>query len=284
MSTPTTKSLPDPADRPPARQHQTNGLSRHDTFRQMHPFTPMDPLAPASPTSWLVPGLLMEHKINFMFGAEKSGKSRLLRQLMAHMAYEQPLFGTAPTYQPGRTLYLAGEEMPADVTNRLMHTVRALGLDPDDHPWDRNYTLVQAAGMRLDDHRQRRWIRDELEGGGYRCLMVDPLRRVHAASESSNDEMAYICNALRDWSNSLGVTILVLHHTGKLGIDDDIERIATWSRGATDVASVLDWATFLTREHDTITLRRAGRAPPRERLYLEDKGDDHPWTLRRGKV
>lgn len=246
-------------------------------FRDLHPFEPMDPTAPAIPIQWFVPGFLMEGKVNFMFGPEKAGKSRFLRWLLANMYLGGTLYDM-PVKAPQRLLYLAAEEMPADITSDLMESVKAAGGDPGEVVWEDRITLVQAAGMRLDDAKQRAWIREEMIEGGYDMLLIDPLRRVHAAKENDNDEMAYICNAIRSWSNELGVTILVLHHTGKLREDDDLTRIATWSRGATDVGSVLDWATFLMREGpDRVLIRRNGRAAPRPPFAVYDHGTGEPW-------
>lgn len=255
-----------------------------DWFRQLHPFSPMDPSAPPTPVSWHVPGVLMRGRINFMFGPEKAGKSRFLRYVLAHMMYDRPLWGSQRCSAPARTLYLAGEEQPNDLTAGLMASVRAIGSKPGELDWAKRFTIVQAAGMRLDKNDVRQWLKQEIVKGGYDCLMIDPLRRVHGGSESNNDEMAYVSNALRDWSNSLGLTILVIHHTGKLQEDTDLDRIANWSRGASDIASVLDWATFLTRSNGDITIRRDGRAAPRGKIEIADRGEGERWSLTRGTL
>ena len=246
-------------------------------FRDLHPFEPMNPDAPIVPVNWLVPGFIMKGKINMVFGPEKSGKSRFLRWLLANMFLMKDVHNLT-LQSPGRVLYLAGEETASDITPDLMNNVKLLGFDKNDFDWAGAITLVQAAGMRLDDSRQRDWIKQELISGNYDTLIIDPLRRVHAAKESSNDEMAYICNALRSWSNELGITIIVLHHTGKLDEEDDLNRIATWSRGATDLASVLDWAIFLTRQKHRVCIKRAGRAQPREDFHVYDNGGGQAWV------
>lgn len=253
-------------------------------FRDLHPMVGMDPDAPVIPIHWLVPGIMMEGKINMMFGPEKSGKSRWLRWMLAHMFYGKQLYGN-PTHLTGRVLYLAGEEQPNEITAGIMRNVKLLGLDPKAVDWQDKVTYVAAAGMRLDRHDQRNWIRHELETGPYDNLIIDPLRRVHAAHENDNDEMSLINNALREWSNSLGTTILIIHHTGKLREEDDDNRIATWSRGATDVASVLDWASYVTRlDQTTVRIRRAGRASPRGDLSVLDQGEGKPWILNKGEL
>lgn len=245
-------------------------------FRQIHPFSAMDPDAPPVPVTWLVPGIIMQHKINFMFGPEKAGKSRFLRFCLAHMMYDRNLWG-GRCAAPSRVLYLAGEEQPNDMTHGLMSSVRSIGADPRRIAWADRFTIVQAAGMRMDRNDVRQWLKHEIMTGRYDTLIIDPLRRVHGASESSNDEMSQISNAIRDWSNTLGLTILIIHHTGKLSDEADLDRIATWSRGASDIASVLDWATFLKREGNSIELRRDGRAAPRPVLTITDEGEGRRW-------
>lgn len=225
----------------------------------------------------------MAGKINGWFGAEKAGKSRFLRHVMAHVYTGHHLLGV-PTIPFGRTLYLAGEETDSEVVDDLRATFARTGLDYRAVDWPKQVHFVSAAGMRLDQIQTRQWLRDTLETGSYKTLMIDPLRRVHGGRESDNDEMSQITNALRDWSNSLGLTIILIHHTGKLAVDEDESRIATWSRGATDLPTILDWAVYLKRtvqrDLDKVRVQRSGRGPKFEALTLVDHGADVPgWTI-----
>lgn len=245
----------------------------------------MDPSAEPIPVSWLVPGIMMEGKINMMFGPEKAGKSRFLRLVMGHMYAGTDLWGQ-PVRAPKRLLYLAAEEQPEQVSSSLLRYYLAAGGKLDAIKWEDRVTIVRAAGMRLDKADQRAWLREEIESGGYDALFLDPLRRVHAARENNNDEMALINNALREWTNSLGITLLVIHHTGKINEEEsNMDRIATWSRGAGDVTSILDWATFITRRGmANVHVRRAGRDTPRGPLVLRDTGEGQAWPLSAGQL
>jgi len=235
----------------------------------------MDPEDRHYATSWLAEGLLMEHKINIMFGAEKAGKSRLLGWLLVHILAERTVFG-AGTKAPGKLLYMAGEETKPEVTARLVGYQEAAGIPEADIDWASRVTLVEAAGMRLDRKQQREWLRQRLEADNFDMVIIDPLRRVHGASENSNDEMAPIANDLREWTNRYSTTLVIIHHTGKLHADDDETRIATWSRGATDLPAVLDWALYAKRQRhgqkELVKLMRQGRAPSQEPLTIVDKG------------
>jgi len=246
---------------------------------------PMDPNMIAQPKSWHVDGLLMAGKITGIFGAEKAGKSRLLRWLLAHAYGEMPIFGQ-PTKSLGKTLYLLGEETAADVVAGLRVTCQLADIDYDKVPWREAIHFMDASGMRLDQPQPRAWMADMLADNHFSALVIDPLRRVHGGKETSNDDMALISNALRDWTNRLALSVILIHHTGKIGPDDDETRIATWSRGATDLPAILDWAFYVkrfrgqTQASDQVIIQRTGRDAKRDPLRLIDYGDQPPgWVL-----
>lgn len=249
---------------------------------------PMDPFAQPRRPNWLVDGIWMKGKINGLFGAEKAGKSRLVSYILTHMYQEVPVFGKF-TQAPRRMLYLCGEEQPEDVAGRLRQYHEVLGMDFDKINWPERITFCNAAGMRLEQREQREWLQEEIISGGYDMLLADPLRRIHGASENSNDEMAPLLNWLRKITNEGDLTVCIFHHTGGLGEDDDESRIATWSRGATDLPAILDWAVYMRRYKqgsrvDLVKVRAQGRAPDPAMLRLHDYGDDHqpPWVLGSG--
>lgn len=246
-------------------------------YDDLFPFVAMDPSDTRFEREWLVPGLVMKNKINIFFGAEKAGKSRLLAWMLVKMYGGLPVLGEKPVQSPGKMLYLAGEEVRQEVTGRLIAYQKAAGIPAGSIDWNKKIDFCQASGMRLDKQLQRDWLRERLDQGGYDSLFIDPLRRVHGASESSNDEMAPICNDLRDWTNRYELTLIGVHHTGKLTMDDDETRIATWSRGATDLPAVLDWAVYVKRlatsAQDRVKITRKGRAPMQPDLIVKDLGD-----------
>lgn len=272
---------PNARTQPKARPPDTWRTRLDEVFK----VEPMDPDMVAEPKSWHVDGLLMEHKITGIFGAEKAGKSRLLRWLLAHAYAQQPIFGH-PTKTLGKTLYMLGEETAADVVSGLRVSCELASLDYQDIPWSDLIQFMPSSGMRLDQPQPRAWMADMLRDGKYQALVIDPLRRVHGGKETSNDDMALITNALRDWTNRLGLSVILIHHTGKISPDDDETRIATWSRGATDLPTILDWAFYVkrfrgqTKASDQVIVQRTGRDAKRDPLRLVDYGDVAPgWTL-----
>lgn len=248
---------------------------------ELFPVKPMDPDAEAQPIEWLLPGLIMRGKINGAFGFEKAGKSRLLGWLLAHSYTEQSTF-LGPSQSLGKTLYMLGEETAEDVTERLRHACSISGLDFESVPWSERVLFMPAAGLRLELPKQRQWLEGLLREHSIESLVIDPLRRVYGGKESSNDEISKLLNDLRRWTGALGLTVLLIHHTGKLSPDDDETRIATWSRGATDLPAILDWAFYVKRfktpglGNDRVMVYRTGRGPKMHTLQLVDYGEKAP--------
>lgn len=237
-------------------------------LNELFPVVEFDPLMRTKRIEWTVEGVWQEGKINGMMAPEKSGKSRLLAWLIAGLMAGIPPLGLS-IRSPQRLLYLAGEETIEDVTARLVSYAELMGVGLNNSlPID----FISAAGMRLETAQYRSWLEGKL--ANYDMVVIDPLRRVHGGDEDSNSEMAAFHNSLRQWSNNLGITFVLVHHTGKLNEEANMDRIATWARGNTDFAAIVDTATFVHRfDRDRIRLLRAGRFPPLDPLQIMDGSD-----------
>ncbi len=259
-------------------RHKT-GKSVSSVFEERFPLIEYDPDIKVDPIPWLVEGAIMGGKINAIFGMEKSGKSRLLCWLLASILtdYERPILSNIGKNAPKRWLYLAGEETAGTVIHRLRdYTSFMDGDGAIGHILP--ITFIEASGMGLDQKYRRSQLERTIESGEFDGLILEPLRRVHDGDENSNTEMAALHNDLRRWSNSKGMTIILVHHTGKLHEFADMNRIATWSRGCTDLAAIIDVGVFIeekVRQKNLRSLRllRAGRFPPLEPLPILDLRD-----------
>lgn len=257
-------------------------------FGERFPGEVWNPNAIPPPVPWLVEGLWLRGKITAVLGPEKTGKSRFIGWVLAQMLGRQqggPVLlradGGELLRHRGfkRILYLNAEERTVDVQARINAYARYNQLEPRaDWP----ITCVNAAGMQLQFDRERKAFEDTyLRGGGYDIVVIDPLRRVHTGDENSNTAMAPLHNDLRRWSNNYGTGIILIHHTPKLDEDADLGRLATWSRGATDLPTLVDGANMLRTTGSgpnlsTRELWRMGRFPVMNKLKLDDFGDPTP--------
>lgn len=235
----------------------------------LYPTVRFDPDMKHERIQWLIDDLWQLGKINAMAGAEKSGKSRLLAWMLVGMAKGEVL-GLVSAAPPQRILYLCGEETISTVNHRIADYARIQGVPPTMF----DIEFIEAAAMRLDIKQQRVWLREKIMDEDFTFLVADPLRRLHAADENDSTEMAAIYNDIRRWSNKDGLSILLVHHTPKIGEDTDMTRMASWFRGSSDTAAILDTAQYVDRVgKDAIQMLRAGRMPPLPPLFIQDLGD-----------
>lgn len=248
-------------------------------FHTLYPSVRYDKGMEQEPVHWLVKGLWQKGKINAMAGFEKSGKSRLMNYIIAGMPKEGVL--GLQTGEEQKILYLCGEEPLAVVNGRIGRYAKLQGME--DHNYDIDF--IEAAAMRLDLKPQREALLNRLIDSDRNMLVIDPWRRVHGADENDSSAMAPLYNDMRRWSNNFGITILVVHHTPKLSQDTDMNRIASWFRGSTDLPAILDTAAYVNRySKQKIKVLRQGRFPPMEPLTITDNGgtrlnDDKGFSL-----
>lgn len=237
-----------------------------------------DPTILPRPKPWLIESLWMRGKVAALLGAEKSGKSRLLTWLIASLiSSREPLGLPITTEPPKRILYLAGEELVEDMVPRFRCYLNLLGANPDAML---PITFKECTALGLEQPHRRWELEQKLVEGGYDWVVLEPMARLHAAAENENDAMRPIHNWLRHISNSHGMTVTLVHHTGKLNEYSDRNRIATWARGASDLATLVDSAAFLEEEGRRtgwrkLKLLRAGRFPPVDPMSIIDNGDIH---------
>jgi hypothetical protein len=157
--------------------------------------------------------------------------------------------------------------------------LRLWGVDVDE--LDLPLYFVQSMGMGLDKDLNKKGLQDMLLSGEYDALVIEPIRRVHDGNENDNTIMSRLHSTFRDWTLDKFITLILSHHTGHLSEDADLERIATWSRGCTDFASILDTAMFLQERYRrddfrSLCVRQGGRHPPIEPFLMNDYSDpDH---------
>ena len=246
---------------------------------QLHPIATHDPNKEFPPDEWLVKDLWQGGgKINGLFGPEKAGKSRFLCWALVNMIAGYPVLrGLDIDNQPEHVLYMRGEESEKQIVERIDHYGAMQGVSTLGWP----ITYMSAANFHMEWRGYTDALLEIIARLNIDLVVMEPLRRLHGGAEGDNDEMSKIHNLWREWTDNYGIDILFTHHTGKLQDGADLSRIATWSRGASDLAAILDAATFMNRFNasaegqGSVKLLRAGRfAPLPERTIIDLT--DHP--------
>lgn len=246
-----------------------------------------DPKIEAVP--WLVDGLWTRGQMfGAMLGFEKCGKSRLISHLLAHML-AQPKGGPVMWHADGngpalwhsgikRVLYLH-EEPREKIQNRINWYARQSGFTPSK---DWPITYLFGTGSKFDQpYRRELFERQFVSSGDYDLIFMDTLRRVQEGDEDSNTRQAPMFNDMQAWTYRYKLGLMLVHHSPKWGEATDTERIASWARGASDLASVLDVANMMkgvmpTPDGFLRTVKVDGRVSVPDVLELFDRGDYNP--------
>ena len=247
----------------------------------MYPTKPMDPDQEVEPLTWLAFGLWLKGKFNMCFGPEKGVKSRTLSTILTCCIAEIPYFG-GPTDDCGQVLYVLGEEHSSDVVARIRAQCIDLGIDFPSIDWADRIHFMDGAGVRLEREDRRNWFLEKTRN--YDLVVFDPLRRLYSGRENSNDEMGSFLTPFRQeinrrYGTERPLTFVGVHHTGKIDeLQTDLTRMANWSRGASDLVSILDLGYFQQKYRDSegrhcLKIYIQGRFPPIDEIKIIDRGD-----------
>lgn len=218
----------------------------------------------------VIDGLLYPGTYLFV-GAPKVGKSFFMLQLAYHISTGTPLWEYS--VRKGTVLYLALEDRYPRLQERLY---RMFGTDcaPD------LYFSVSAhqLGQGLDE-QLRGFIKEHSDT---RLIIIDTLQKVR---ELDGDAYSYsndyeIITKLKKFADSVGVCLLLVHHTRKQKSDDSFDMIS----GTNGLLGAADGAFLMRKEKrtsNTTFLEISGRDQQDQRLTLRGQrnGEKRPLEL-----
>lgn len=221
----------------------------------------------------VVEGLI--HRGTYLFaGAPKLGKSFLMAQIAYHVSTGTPLWGF-PVRQ-GTVLYLALEDDYGRLQERMY---RMFGTAEN----EKLFFSVAAnqLGEGLNDQLTR-FVREHPDTA---LVIIDTLQRVR---EVCGDSYSYasdyqVINQLKDFTDSSGVCLILVHHTRKQKADDAFDMIS----GTNGLMGAADGAFLLQKDKRTsneATLDVSGRDQQDQKLYLVRNEEKLCWDLKRAET
>lgn len=201
------------------------------------------------PLDFVLPGYV-SGSVGSIVAAGATGKTMLALQIAVHVsggADTLELAGVAgwtPTF--GRVLYLSGED-PADVIAGRIHAIG--GYMPDADVRQRTAENLRIAplvgyGARIDQGIWRSWI--ERESVDARLVIVDTLRRFHAADENDGGAMAELLAHLEHICRASSTSIVFLHHVSKASALNGAAGEQQASRGSSVLTDNVRWQSNLS--------------------------------------
>ena len=217
----------------------------------------------------IIDGLLYPGVYLFV-GAPKLGKSFLMAQLAYHVSKGEPLWNY--TVHKSDVLYLALEDNYERIQKR---SYRMFGTESID-----NLRFAVMANT-VDGGLEK-----QLEGFLHqypdtRLIIIDTLQKVREASnECSYGNDYQVIARLKQFADSRGICMLIVHHTRKQKADDSFDMIS----GTNGLLGAADGAFLLQKEKRTensATLEFSGRDQQDQKLHLVRNAEKLSWELER---
>lgn len=221
----------------------------------------------------LIDGLLYPGTYLFV-GAPKMGKSFLMAQLAYHVSTGISLWNY--TVREGTVLYLALEDDYKRLQARLYRMFGAEG--------NENLFFSVSAGQ-LGNGLDEQLTGFMQEHPDTHLIIIDTLQKVR---EVGGDRYSYasdydIITRLKNFADSYGICLLLVHHTRKQQADDKFDMIS----GTNGLLGAADGAFLLQKEKrtsNTATLEVSGRDQQDQRLYLIRNTETLAWDLERAET
>ena len=230
-----------------------------------------DSVYPSKPP--LIDGLLYPGTYLFV-GAPKLGKSFLMAQIAYHISMGVPLWEYPA--RKGTVLYRALEDDYRRLQERLY---RMFGTDVADSL----FFSVSAGnlGNGLDEQLQE-FMKQHTDT---RLIIIDTLQKVR---EVGGDNYSYandyeIITRLKQFADSYGICLLLVHHTRKQGSDDKFDMIS----GTTGLLGAADGAFLLQKEKrigNAATLEVSGRDQQEQKLFLLRNPETLLWDFQKAET
>lgn len=170
--------------------------------------------------SWISCGLLPKGGKLLLGGAAKAGKSHASMSIAYSLATGQPLWGNKSIpVTPAKVLILDKELQEDTLAARAVRYFGRLAGEELDYACDNFTVFTGNPRFKFDHPMNRNVLRDLVAEHRPNVVIIDPVSRFLAGSDSSNDDVQSFIETLdvvRDqFKSDLGLSFIMVHHFAK---------------------------------------------------------------------
>lgn len=198
-------------------------------------------LAPPIPYLWTG---IKEGSFGFVFGPSKSGKTTFCENLALAIAKGEEVFFDKPLpCGAQKVFFISMEEYWQPRTERNARQMEHIG-----NFSNANFISVNEDFPRIVDIlKDKEWLKKIILESEAKVVFIDSLSRLYSGSIEESNLAKQVLLALRELSNDLKITLIVIHHTPKqMGRPLTIDSLA----GSRMLAQDADFAIGVSRTHD----------------------------------
>lgn len=218
-------------------------------------------------------GMLPEKSIMIVGGQPKTGKSLLVLNVAFCMATRQRWFDfNIP--KCNKILFIQAENSYDNQRRRLKRLYKATEPPYTMKSPDKGMLMLsEPFSFKIDDNKDFLRLKHMIEFEKPNVVIIDPLINFHNCDENDNAAMGSVMEKLREITESLDISIIIVHHTRKPGLVDNKSGVSL--RGAGVIFGSVDTIVILSAEkNDAGTVEhyldfelRNDESP--ERMYVE---------------
>jgi RecA-family ATPase len=223
------------------RQTTLPTLSAKSMIQPLHELIERGKLAPPIPYLWTG---IKEGSFGFVFGPSKSGKTTFCENLALAIANgEKEFFDKPLSCGAQKVFFISMEEYWQPRTERNARQIENLGTSKVS-----NFLTVNEDFPRIIDIlKDKDWLKNMILESEAKVVFIDSLSRLYSGSIEESNLAKQVLLALRELSNDLKITLIVIHHTPKqIGRPLTIDSLA----GSRMLAQDADFAIGVSRTHD----------------------------------
>ncbi len=173
-----------------------------------------DAFAPRPPVQWIVEGLIRQGNLMVIYGKSGTKKSFSALDLAMHVAAGKPWLGRYETKQCN--VLIIDEESGDDrLCQRLVEVANGALAGPE-----LPLKFISRGHFKLDNPGHAQVLKELIRANDAKLVFIDTLasHTTRQVDENSKQDMQAVWDVLRDIVLELGVTIVVIHHSGKNGL------------------------------------------------------------------
>ena len=183
------------------------------------------------PISWLIENIWTAASRGFIAGHPSVGKTWFALDMMLSVATGKPFLGLYNVVKPMNVLLIEEESSREALKRRLQLLTAGRAITPSDIN-GKFFTLTRQM-IKLHKHSEE--IRSLIDRQNIGLVVFDSFRRVHDAKESSSDEMALVLQKLSEIQYESEVSLILIHHLKKSGMEGKSSSIWEQLRGSSDL-------------------------------------------------
>lgn len=240
--------------------------------KRLNTFSAGEALEPLGPERWLVEGLFRKPSVNLLVGEAGSKKTYAMLDLAVSAAMGEAWLGRAVNW--ARVLWMDEENGHERMLRRLGQVMRGKGATEDIF-----FETATMSGLDLRLGADWQILADFVKQEDMEFLVIDSLTGVMPGGDDSRmQHLAALFGGLRKLAERFQMTVLVIHHTNKMGV----YRGSSHMRGAVDMmlmaystaeSNFVEFESGKARDSRSVNFAaevhfEAGQAGETERVYL----------------